>query len=111
MLFSYYLHRQQSLSIEYDKLFNKIASDIDATNVYVNRACAYVIENYPDINLWGDDNAHLNKDGAYLVACVFFATLFGTSAVGLDYDGVDADLAATMQMVADQIVFGGYIPQ
>ena len=97
--------------IEYDNLFNSIASDIDATNVFVNRACAYVIENYPDINIWGDDNAHLNKDGAYLVACVFFATLFNTSAVGLDCDGVDADMAATMQSVADQIVFGGYIPQ
>ena len=97
--------------IEYDKLFNRIASDIDATNVYVNRACAYVIKNYPNINIWGSDNAHLNKDGAYLTACVFFATLFNASAVGLDYDGVSAETAAIMQSVADQIVFGGYIPE
>lgn len=97
--------------IEYDKLFNRIASDIDATNVYVNRACAYVIKNYPNINIWGSDNAHLNKDGAYLTACVFFATLFNTSAVGLDLDGLSAEMAATMQSVADQIVFGGYIPE
>ena len=97
--------------IEYDKLFNTIASDIDATNVYVNRACAYVIKNYPEINIWGSDNAHLNKDGAYLTACVFFATLFNTSAVGLDLDGLSAEMAATMQSVADQIVFGGYIPE
>ena len=97
--------------VEYDKLFNKIASDIDATNVYTNRACAYVIENHKDFNIWGSDNAHLNKEGSYLVACVFFATLFNTSAVGLDADGISPDVAAMMQSVADAVVFGGYIPE
>jgi len=51
--------------------------------------------------LWQDDGSHPTIEGTYLAACVFYATIFRKSPVGLSYhDGLsDAD-AATLQEVA-----------
>lgn len=96
--------------IEYDKLFCEIAAEIAAKNVYVNRAFAYAIQNLP-VTLWGDDNAHLSREGAYLAVCVFFSTLFQTSSTVLDHDGLPADVAISLQQTADKIVLERFIPQ
>ena len=96
--------------VELDKLFGKIAGELDAQNVYVNRAFAYAIKN-SDIGLWGDDNAHVNENGAYLIACVFFSSLFNKSASVLDYDTLPESTAKALQKIADKVVLENYIPQ
>ena len=100
-----------SQCLEYDKLFGKIAEELGATNVYVNRAFAYVIKHKPDVGLWGPDNAHTSPVGAYLAVCVFFATVFGTSATVLDSNDLPNDVARFLQQAADKIVLEKFIPQ
>ena len=96
--------------VEYDKLFTPLAQELGATNVYANRAFAYAVENY-DYNLWKDDDAHPNAAGAYMTACVFYATLFNTSCSVLSDYGLDPVMAADLRYAADQVVFGNYIPE
>ena len=96
--------------LEYDKLFGEIALELNAENAYVNRAFAYAIKNL-DVTLWGSDNAHTSVEGAYLAVCVFFSTIFDTSSTVLDSDGLPADVALSLQQVADKIVLEKYIPQ
>lgn len=96
--------------LEYDKLFSGIAQELNAEKAYVNRAFAYAIKNL-DITLWGSDNAHTSVEGAYLAVCVFFSTIFNTSSTVLDSDGLPADVALSLQQVADKIVLEQYIPQ
>ncbi len=96
--------------IEYDKLFNDVASKLNAENVYVNRAFAYAIKNL-SINLWGSDNAHTSEEGAYLAVCVFFSTLFNTSSKVLDANGLPTETASSLQTAADKVVIEKYIPQ
>ena len=96
-----------SQCVEYDKLFVEIATDLGATNVYVNRAFAYAMKNL-DVQLWGSDNAHTSIEGAYLVACVFFATVFNTSATVLDSNGLPDDVARSLQKAADKVALEGF---
>jgi len=39
----------------------------------------------PGIELWQSDGSHPNNNGTYLVACVFYATIFRESPEGLSY--------------------------
>lgn len=96
-----------SQCVEYDKLFKEIATDLGATNVYVNRAFAYAMKNL-DVKLWGPDNAHTSIEGAYLVACVFFATVFNTTATLLDSNGLPEEIARSLQKVADKVALEGF---
>lgn len=96
--------------IEFDKLFDDIAEELGAEKAYVNRAFAYAIQNL-NVSLWGPDNAHTSKEGAYLAVCVFFSTLFQTSSTVLDYNDLPADVAILLQQVADKIVLEQFIPQ
>lgn len=95
--------------MEFDKLFSEISAELGTTNAYVNRAYAYAMQNL-DLQLWGSDNAHTSEYGAYLVVCVIFSTVFETSSQVLDSDGLPADVALTLQQLADKIVLEGYIP-
>lgn len=96
--------------VEYDKLFEKLADEIGATNAYVNRAFAYSIVNNPEINLWGADNAHTGPCGAYLAVCVFFATVFDTSSAVLGSNGLPDNVAHALQTAADAAVFNSFVP-
>lgn len=95
---------------EFDKLFDDIAAELGAENVYVNRAFAYAVQNL-NVPLWGSDNAHTSEEGAYLAVCVFFSTLFKTSSTVLDDNGLPADVALSLQQAADKIVLEQYVPQ
>lgn len=96
--------------MEIDKLFGRIAAELGAGCAYVNRAFAYAIENL-NIPLWGPDNAHTSKEGAYMAVCVFFSTLFNISSAVLEYNGLPEDVARSLQQAADKVVLEGYIPQ
>ncbi len=61
---------------------------------------------HPD--LWIPDGSHPTVSGTYLAACVFYATMFHQSPVGLRYRsaGLSADTAAQLQRVATSVVLG-----
>lgn len=43
-------------------------------------------DRYPKINLYADDLAHHSKEGAYLMACVWFYSMTGISPIGNPFD-------------------------
>ena len=92
---------------EFDRHFTAIAKELGAESAYVNRAFAEAIEK-TDIDLWGPDNAHVSECGAYLAACVFFATLFGSCSKIKDTNGLPESVAQTLRSIADGAVFLSY---
>jgi hypothetical protein len=55
----------------------------------------------PDPDLWQPDGSHPTSEGTYLDACVFYATIFEQSPVGLPYVGdLAPDTAGQYQRVA-----------
>ena len=94
---------------EFDELFLEIAQKEDAECVFVNRAFAYVIKNR-EYDPWGPDHAHTSEIGAYLLTCVFFATIFKQSATVLDACGVEESVAKDLQNIADKIALEGVVP-
>jgi hypothetical protein len=60
-----------------------------------------------------DDYIHPNIYGVYLVGCMFYAALFGTTPYGNTYDteyGVGAVIADNIQNLAWEYVSGGSVP-
>jgi hypothetical protein len=58
------------------------------------------------INLWSADNSHPSMEGTYLTACVFYATLYQKTPVGLTYiSSLNSSTAAFLQGIAEQVVF------
>jgi hypothetical protein len=55
----------------------------------------------PGLVLWQTDGSHPTKQGTYLGACVFYATIFRESPVGLSYRaGLSKAIATELQTVA-----------
>jgi hypothetical protein len=92
-----------------DDLFVGLSKKLDVECIFINRAFACAI---PTVGraLWGDDNAHTSPRGAYLIACTFFATIFGKSATLLDADVLTPEEARPLQEFADQVALEGLIP-
>ena len=92
-----------------DDLFVGLSKKLDVECIFINRAFACAI---PTVGraLWGDDNAHTSPKGAYLIACTFFATIFGKSATVLDPDGLTPEEARSLQEMADRVALEGLIP-
>ncbi|MFC1529779.1 hypothetical protein ACFL6R_03575 [Gemmatimonadota bacterium] len=64
-----------------------------------------VVEERPGLELMWEDRWHPNLVGGYLMACVYFATIFQKSPVGNDYIGeLDPEVAAYLQQTAADIV-------
>ena len=61
----------------------------------------------PELELWQRDGIHPSPEGTYLAACVFYATLLGTSPEGASYvDGLTEETARFLQSVAAETVLG-----
>lgn len=95
--------------IEFDSLFSAISAEQGMTPAYANRAYAHAIKHL-DLPLWGADNAHTSPQGAYLIVCVLFATLFGVSATKLGTNDLSQAEAVALQQIADQTVLQGILP-
>jgi hypothetical protein len=59
----------------------------------------------PELTLWQADNSHPQKEGTYLTACVFYATLFHESPIGISYrGGLSKETAAWLQTIASKTI-------
>ncbi len=95
--------------IAFDELFGEIGHEIGAQCSYVNRAFAYLLQN-SDLNPYGPDNAHTSPEGAYLIVCTIFASLYNTSSTVLGTNGINTDIAKMLQQIADKISLEKHIP-
>lgn len=83
----------------------EMAVDNDGSVAPVGVAWKYVRDNYPEINLFTEDNSHPSPQGTYLAACVFYASIFKTSPEGATFTyGLSIEEANILQRVAAIVV-------
>jgi hypothetical protein len=81
-----------------DNAYLAIAQELGVPVAPVGYTWSLVRQDHPEIGLWGDDGSHPSGAGTYLAACVFYASIFRASPVGLTYyGGVGADQARLLQ--------------
>ncbi len=87
----------------------EIASQEGVPIAPVGAAWQSVVDEDPNTVLWQGDGVHPRVAGTYLAACVFYASIFETSPVGLAYDdGLPGAEAAMLQRVAATAALGDH---
>jgi hypothetical protein len=103
-LFSY-----SSMQAAVDQGYLAIAAEDAIPIAPVGDAWQSVLAQQPDAGLWQGDGVHPTTAGTYLAACVFYASIFGRTPVGLTYDdGLPAAEAAMLQRVAAATSLGDH---
>jgi len=74
--------RRETQSVITDA-YERAASGLGAKLIPVGRAWDNALVQYPDLILYDEDGRHSSKIGAYLAACVFYASIYGASPEGL----------------------------
>ncbi|MBK9459504.1 MAG: DUF4886 domain-containing protein [Sphingobacteriales bacterium] len=83
----------------------EMATDNNCWVAPVGAAWQLVRTQNPSIELYNPDQSHPSVAGTYLIACVFYATLFQESPVGLSYTStLSVADAAILQQAAAQTV-------
>ena len=64
-----------------------------ATYIPVGNAFQYIEQNYPNIQLYMDDQKHPSSNATYLASCVFYSMITGKSPLGLPrrFEGKNID--------------------
>lgn len=91
-----------------DELFTNyeaMARDNEATLSPVGRVWRYLNVNYPNLNLYENDESHQNRVGAYAIALTFNTILFGTKPADVTYThGLSSnDLFAVKEAVSNVV--------
>ena len=96
-----------SMQTAIDAGYELIAAEQDTPIAPVGRAWAEVVNEDPSPGLWQDDGSHPTAKGTYLAACVFYATLYHQSPVGLGYHPwISSSDAQEVQRAAAGTVLG-----
>lgn len=95
----------ESMQSQIDDGYSKIARDLNVPVAEVGSVWQVIVKEHPEISLWEDDGSHPSREGTYLAACVFYATIFQESPVGLTYTAsLPKDVVKTLQTVASETV-------
>jgi hypothetical protein len=87
--------------------YQTIAQELNVDTIPVGNAWLLEHRQNPQLQLWNTDGYHPEPSGTYLAACVFYATIFKQSPVGLKYyDNLPPVTAKELQLQAEQVVFG-----
>ena len=98
-----FFHMQESLRTAYGRIATELAAELAPVGMGWARAKTL----NPDVDLWTSDNSHPTIRGSYLAACVFHATLFNETPVGLGFHaGLDSAEARFLQECAEYAVLG-----
>jgi len=88
-----------------DDAYLTIAREEHAGVAPVGYAWWTLYDRDPGAALWQADGTHPSVEGTYLAACVFYATIFRESPLGLGYRaGLPDSVAATVQKIAADVV-------
>ena len=115
ILFMTWGHRdgdQQYGYADYDSMQNQIvigyltiARELGLPVAPAGYAWWTVRKQNPEIELWQTDGNHPNRNGTYLAACVFYASIFHESPEGLGYTArLPVKTAHTLQSAAARVV-------
>jgi len=87
-----------------DRTYERLAADLRGTLVPAGEAWSLARSERPEIDLYADD-VHPGRAGAYLIACVFHASLFGRSPEGSSFTaGLGPAEASALQEIAWRVV-------
>lgn len=79
----------------------EIATEVEAVLAPLGEAWRTAVTWDPELVLWNPDNYHPALNGSYLGACVFYASFYNESPVGLSYyGGLSEDEALFLQEAA-----------
>lgn len=79
----------------------KIAKELDAMLAPAGIAFMRCSSQFPEIELWDEDENHPSPAGTYLSACVLYKVLYNQSPEGLEYSAkLDAQTAGKLQLIA-----------
>lgn len=96
-LFEDYFHMQDSMT----SACTEIAIELSAVLALAGEAWRTAVTWDPALVLWDPDNYHPALNGSYLTACVFYATFYNESPVGIEYSGgLSDDEALFLQQAA-----------
>ena len=88
--------------------YQTISRELQVPVAPVGTAWARVLAMPTHPLLWAPDGSHPSLSGTYLAACVFYATIFHRSPLGLKYfAGLPSSDAIQLQAVASNTVLGG----
>ena len=95
-------HAAQAARLQYS--FDRLAREHKLRPAPVGRAWDRVMKDHPEINLYQPDGSHPSPAGAYLAACVLYATIYGESPEGLPATkGVEAAAAKAIQSAVKEV--------
>ena len=79
----------ETMQMRLTMAYKEAAKKADALIAPVGQAWRSVRRDHPNLwsQLYRDDGSHPSKKGAYLAACVFYATLFKSDPTQLDFSG------------------------
>ena len=90
----------EAMQLEIIDGYSEIAQELNVQVAPVGHAWYIAMKNIPQFNPWLDGR-HPNKQGAYLAACIFYATLFRESPEEANYKAnLPTDLAKELQNIA-----------
>jgi hypothetical protein len=103
------LYSYSSMQAAVDEGYLGIAAELAIPIAPVGDAWQTVVAQQANPMLWQDDGVHPTTAGTYLAACVFYASIFRQSPVGLGYhDGLSDPEAAMLQRVAAATTLGAH---
>ena len=96
-----------SMQAAIDAGYIGIADQLGVPVAPVGAAWQTVVDAASHPAMWQSDGSHPTVSGTYLAACVFYATIFRQSPLGLGYaDGLPNAEARTLQTAAAKTVLG-----
>ena len=99
-----YEHKPEMIE-QLELRYRELAEALDLTLVPVGSAFNNALKLQPSIKLHAQDGIHPSRAGTYLAACVFYASLYNESPVGLTYDmGLAKETVIFLQNVAADTV-------
>jgi hypothetical protein len=102
-VFEDYFEMQDTMTSAY----TEIAAELEAILAPVGIAWKTAVTWDPELVLWDATNYHPALNGSYLAACVFYATFFNESPIGLTYTaGLDSAEALFLQEAAASTMTG-----
>lgn len=97
----------ESMQAEINISYWGLAGELDAPVAPAGIAWYTAHGQKPEEALWQADNSHPTRAGTYLTACVFYATIFHESPIGLTYRAnLPKETAEWLQTIASQTVMG-----
>mgnify|MGYP001157293350 FL=1 len=88
-----------------EDIYTKVGKENNVLVIPVGLAFDIAYKEFPDIKLHQNDGTHPNLKGTYLAACTVFASIYGTSPIGLKYDyygAIDEEDKMLLQEIADK---------